>query len=304
MRLDKPPEGGDHRPDRPERHEKPFPGAPLDRQPVAPPENGRSWDEIKAEKAHHDSQSGYDKAVIARQDAQKKTPADSSRPAAPDTDRPQAAKADKAPDSGDTAALRKRIAELEANNAGHERKIAAQDRKIASQDAKITKLELDKSELASELSGVRTELSERKAADTERDWKDRARDDKIADQAKDIEDLKATVGGMLKERTDKHPDAAERTPDNPGPDERTLTGEERESKAQKPERKLHLPSNAKITLVTSIIGEAAAADHVPTHTSDYVGIGVATASLGAAAVAAWREHRRKDSDDTNDRPGS
>lgn len=61
--LDKP--SGSDKPDRPDQRldanrERPFPGAPLDRPTVSPPENARSWEEIKQDKARFASQKEYE----------------------------------------------------------------------------------------------------------------------------------------------------------------------------------------------------------------------------------------------------
>lgn len=252
----------------------PFPGAPEDR-PHIPPPNVRTWDEILADRPKYKTQSEFEAAIRAelghpgRPAAENKSPAEEF-PSEAD------AKPDDSPD--ETAALRKRIADLEADKA----RLAAENRELRAENA-----------------GIRTEISDLKAANTERDWRDRARDDKIADQAKDIEDLKETVTRFLKERTDEQPDGGEPA----SAIERHDHDETNEAADRaRPTRRWHLPSNTKISLLSSIVGEAAAADHVPTHTSDYVGIGVATVSLGASAVAAWREHRENRNDDTDDRP--
>lgn len=252
----------------------PFPGAP-ENHPHIPPPNVRTWDEILADRPKYKTQSEFEAAVKAELGDPDKGTAE-NKPPAKEAPPEAGVKPDASPD--ETTALRRRIVELEAIN--------------VRQDAKIAKQ-------AAEISGLRTELSDRKAADAERDWKDRARDDKIADQAKDIEDLKETVTRFLKERTDEQPDGGEPA----SAIERHDHDETNEAADRaRPTRRWHLPSNAKISLISSIVGEAAAADHVPTHTSDYVGIGVATVSLGASAVAAWREHRENRNDDTDDRP--
>lgn len=286
MSLDRPGDQGDPGSDRP--RDRPFPGAPADRPYVSPPTEVRSWDEIRADKHNYKSQSEYDAVLKARREAAAKDKDASAEKSEPADAPPNAdAKPDAHPD--ETAALRKRIAELEAGK-------TCQDRKLARQDAEISQLKIDKAEQAAEIAGLKTELGDRKAADTERDWKDRVRDDKIAEQAQNLEDLKAA---FLKERGDKQPDKTEGRSENGEDGEESTSAVDRHEHDEtndaadraRPTRKWHLPSNTKMSLISSVIGEAAAADHVPTHPSDYVGIGVATVSLGTAAVATWREHR-------------
>lgn len=253
----------------------PFPGAPKNRPYVPPIPGIRTWDEMLADRDKYDSHEEFMAAMQDEINAARKAAGEDPLPADETLTKPEA-KPDASPD--ETAALRRRIAD---------------------QDAEISKLKVNEAAQAAEIAGLRTELSERKAADVERDWKDRVRDDKIAAQAKKIEDLQAAVDGLLKERAE-----GQRNKVDGGPDKGNVGGEpssaiDRHDHAEtneaadraRPTRRWHLPSNTKISLFASIVGEAAAADHVPTHASDYVGIGVATVSLGASVVAVWREHR-------------
>ena len=301
MSFDKPSGSGDrdYGSDRPHER-KPPPGGQGDRPDPTPlPAHTPTADEIRARRAPYKSSIEYSDAIAAKQSeaAKDKKPNASGEPTdkGKNPDRgeklePEPSRPDDRPD--EDAVLRRRVVELEEAN-------ARQGRKLASQDAEISQLKVDKAEQAAEIAGLQSDLADRKAADAERDWKDHARDDKIAEQAEDIEGLKTLVASVLKDRDDQQSGGIKDRPDEGEAEGEPTSAIDRHDHDEtdeaadraRPTRKWHLPSNTKMTLISSVIGEAAAADHVPTHPSDYVGIGVATMALGTAAVAAWREHR-------------
>lgn len=286
MSWDKPGHGDS--PDEPERldknGERPFPGAPLDRDPVpAPKKSDLSWDRVKADKHTYTSQSEYEAVLRQRREAAEAKEAE-ARDAPPKTEAAPDAKPD------ETTALRSRVAELEADKTRQEHRIALQDRKIS-------RLELDKTELASEVSGLRTELTDRKAADRERDWKDRARDDKIAEQDNRIEELASRIGETDR-KLDRRPDSDENVPDKPAAseiDQRDRGSEGQTPEKVKPTRGRILPSGEAISFGVAIAGGAETvldrAAHVP---GTYAGIAAGVLGLGSAGIAWWRSRRKQE----------
>lgn len=204
-------------------------------------------------------------------------------------------------------ALRKRVAELEAENAklGKGMKELSADNSVraktikelrsakAEQEHKNAEQDKQIADLKTENASLNRELGALKAENAERDRKDAARDAKVADLEARFSELRKERGDIIGEQ-----------PKNATIDERTTGGATRESKAEKHQQRWHLPSDVTNSLVASALGVVVAADHVPHNAADYGGIGVTVVAFGAAGVAWVREHMKngKAKNDAGDRP--
>jgi hypothetical protein len=179
-------------------------------------------------------------------------------------------------------ALRKRVAELEANKTALDRKIADQDRKISDQDRKLA------------VQGKQVE--ELKAENADQDstnaalWKKISEQDvKIADRDKKLDDLTAGLGELLKERDHSEAKPSGRI------DHRTDGGQGEDSERGEGRRKWERPSDAALSFGVALAGGAATTASGYAHyiSPDAAGIGTAVATAGVAGVAWIRELRSR-----------
>jgi hypothetical protein len=171
-------------------------------------------------------------------------------------------------------ALRKRVAELEAEKAAHAKANA---------------------ELRVENASLKIELSDLRAANKERDWRDSARDEKIAEQGRDLKELRARVGELSREHKDN---TGEQQP-NSG-----IAGRDRDAVSRpEPRDRRHLPSDTANNLIATAAGAGIMdlAYHVRQLSPERAGIAAAGLMVISGGIAWWRE-RRKEKSDGNHRP--